>query len=42
VFEAYPLPALVYSATQRQALRETIERVDADVVVAGGPLRWIP
>jgi len=43
VFEAYPhigpvLPALGYSALQREALRETIERVDADVVVAATPI----
>jgi len=43
VFEAYPhigpvLPALGYSADQREALRETIERVDADVVVAATPI----
>ena len=43
VFEAYPhigpvLPALGYSPVQREALRETIERVDADVVVAATPV----
>jgi predicted GTPase len=43
VFEAYPhigpvLPALGYSADQREALRETIEAVDAEIVVAATPI----
>jgi predicted GTPase len=32
------LPALGYSRTQLEALRETIERVEADVVVAATPV----
>jgi predicted GTPase len=43
VFERYPhigavLPALGYSAPQLQALRETIDRADADLVVSATPL----
>ncbi len=43
VFERYPhigsvLPAMGYSAAQRQALRATIDAADADVVVAGTPI----
>lgn len=43
VFERYPhigpvLPATGYSPAQREALRATIEAVEADVVVAGTPI----
>ena len=43
VFATYPhigpvLPAIGYSPTQRQALRETIDRSDADVVVSATPI----
>jgi predicted GTPase len=43
VFQRYPhigpvLPAIGYTATQRQALAETLRRVDADVVVAATPV----
>ena len=43
VFEAFPhigpvLPAMGYDAVQREALRETVERSAADVVVAGTPI----
>jgi predicted GTPase len=43
VFAAYPhigpvLPAVGYSAGQVEALRETIERADADVVIAATPV----
>jgi predicted GTPase len=43
VFSQYPhigpvLPAVGYSAAQLEALRATIDRVDADVVVAATPV----
>lgn len=43
VFQRYPhigpvLPAIGYTATQLEALAETIRRVDADVVVAATPV----
>lgn len=43
VFERFPhigpvLPAMGYSAAQREALRATIEAVEADIVVAGTPI----
>jgi predicted GTPase len=43
VFAAYPhigpvLPAVGYSAEQVEALRQTIERADADVVIAATPV----
>ncbi|MBW2280357.1 MAG: GTPase [Deltaproteobacteria bacterium] len=43
VYEAYPhighvLPAVGYGAEQLEALRQTIDRSDADVVVSGTPM----
>jgi predicted GTPase len=43
VYERHPhigsvLPAMGYSASQREALRKTIDAVEADVVVAGTPI----
>lgn len=43
IFNEYPhigpvLPAMGYSTTQREALKDTIEKSDADVIVAGTPI----